>query len=144
MKRNRSIPTPAVIPVLDYDDAAVAAAWLERAFAFRVRQRIGERHRVQLHAADAAVIVTDHGSGIPSGASVLLRVDDANGIVDRAVAAGATIVDPLTDHVYGERQCTLVDPGGHRWTVSETIRDVDPAEWGGEMVDTKPERRRQG
>jgi uncharacterized glyoxalase superfamily protein PhnB len=134
VKSNRSIPPQTVIPVLDYPDAAVAAAWLEAAFGFRVRLRIGEHHRVQLWAGDASVIVTDHGQGAPAGASVLLRVDDAQAVHDRAVAAGATVRDPLTDHVYGERQCSLIDPGGHRWTLTQTLDDVDPAEWGGELV----------
>jgi uncharacterized glyoxalase superfamily protein PhnB len=136
MRTNRSIPPQTIVPVLDYPDAAVAAAWLEQAFGFRVRLRVGERHRVQLWAADAAVIVTEHGRGAPSGASVLLRVDDAIALHDRAVAAGATVIDSLTDHVYGERQCTLVDPGGHRWTLSQTLADVDPADWGGVPGDT--------
>jgi uncharacterized glyoxalase superfamily protein PhnB len=135
MVRNRSIPRATVIPVLAYDDAAVAAAWLERAFGFRVRLRIGTSHRVQLHAGSAAVIVTDRGSGAPADASVMLRVDDAQAMHDRAIAAAATVVDPLTDHVYGERQCSLLDPGGHRWTLSQSLRNVDPTTWGGEPVE---------
>ena len=135
MKSNRSIPPQTVIPVLDYEDAAVAAAWLEAAFGFRVRLRIGASHRVQLWAGDASVIVTDHARGPVSGSSVLLRVDDATAMHDRAVAAGATVREPLTDHVYGERQCTLVDPGGHRWTLTQTLVDTDPADWGGVLSD---------
>jgi len=134
VRANRSIPPQTVIPVLDYPDAAIAAAWLEQAFGFRVRLRIGEHHRVQLWAGEASVIVTDHGRSAPAGASVLLRVDDARAMCDRAVAAGATVRSPLTDYEYGERQCTLVDPGGHRWTLSETLDDVDPADWGGDLV----------
>ena len=26
------------------------------------------------------------------------------------------------------------DPGGHHWTFSQSIADVDPAEWGGVLV----------
>ena len=133
--RNRSVPARDVVPVLDYDDAAVAAEWLVRVFGFRVRQRIGERHRVQLWYGDSALIVTEKGREPPTGASVLLRVEDARAAQDRAVAAGATVIDPLTDHVYGERQCTLVDPGGHRWTLTQTLADVDPADWGGDLVE---------
>src|SRR6188472_2213440 len=49
----------------------------------------------------------------------MVRVDDARRHCERSVAAGARVVDPLTDHVYGERQYTAVDPWGHRWTFSE-------------------------
>ena len=46
----------------------------------------------------------------------------------------ARVVDPLTDHVYGDRQDTAVDPWGHRWTFSETLDDVAPDDWGGIAV----------
>jgi hypothetical protein len=32
---------------------------------------------------------------------------------------------------YGERQYQAEDLAGHRWTFSETLRDVAPEEWGG-------------
>jgi uncharacterized glyoxalase superfamily protein PhnB len=36
---------------------------------------------------------------------------------------------------YGERQYVAEDPAGHRWTFSETLDDVAPAEWGGTLVE---------
>ena len=30
---------------------------------------------------------------------------------------------------------SAVDIGGHRWTFSQTIADVDPADWGGTAID---------
>jgi uncharacterized glyoxalase superfamily protein PhnB len=44
------------------------------------------------------------------------------------------IVNPPADYPYGERQYTAEDPGGHHWTFSESIADVDPASWGGTLV----------
>lgn len=39
--------------------------------------------------------------------------------------------DDLAPHFeYGERQYTVEDPAGHRWTFSETLADVAPEEWG--------------
>lgn len=35
----------------------------------------------------------------------------------------------------GERQCTAVDPGGHVWTFSQTVADIDPGTWGGVLVE---------
>ena len=52
-----------------------------------------------------------------------------------AVARGARIVSPPTDYPYGERQYTAVDLGGHHWTFSQSLADVDPADWGGVLVD---------
>lgn len=39
-----------------------------------------------------------------------------------------------TSFEYGERQCSVEDLAGHRWTFSQTLDDVDPADWGGELV----------
>jgi len=36
---------------------------------------------------------------------------------------------------YGERECTLEDPAGHCWQLTQTIRDVAPEEWGGVTVE---------
>jgi uncharacterized glyoxalase superfamily protein PhnB len=137
VRANRSIPPSPVTPVLVYPDVRAAVAWLAEAFGFTERVRVGEHHRAQLQAGEGAVIVADvrDTRQAPAGGVVthvvMLRVDDAHGLCDRAVAAGAVVADPVTDHVYGERQCTLVDPWGHRWTLSETLADTAPEEWGG-------------
>ena len=38
------------------------------------------------------------------------------------------------DREYGERECTVLDPAGHRWQLTRTLRDVAPEEWGGQTV----------
>lgn len=130
---NRSVPPAAVIPVLAYPDVREAADWLCGAFGFRVRLRIGD-HRAQLVYGDGAVIVTQ-GEAVPAGHSVHVRVEDADVHHERAVAAGATVVSAPADYPYGERQYTAEDPAGRRWTFSESVADVDPADWGGVLVD---------
>ena len=134
MIANRSVPAATVIPVLAYTDATEAADWLCTAFGFEVRLRIAN-HRVQLVLGDGAVVATDGGRpGAGAGHSLLVRVEDADAHHDRAAAAGALIVAPPTDYPYGERQYTAEDLGGHRWTFSQSIADVDPADWGGVLV----------
>lgn len=56
------------------------------------------------------------GSAVP----IDLVVDDADGFIDRAVAAGAEVVIPLADHVHG-RAGRLADPFGHLWIVSAPL-----------------------
>jgi uncharacterized glyoxalase superfamily protein PhnB len=131
---NRSVPSATVIPVLAYPDVVEASDWLCDAFGFEVRLRIGA-HRAQLVAGDGAVIVTelDERSG-PS--RVHMRVDDASAHHERAARAGARILNPPTDYPYGERQYSAQDPGGHNWTFSQSIADVDPTSWG--ATDYKP------
>jgi uncharacterized glyoxalase superfamily protein PhnB len=59
LKSNRSIPSSPVIPVLVYPDVRAAVDWLEAAFGFVERIRIGEDHRSQLSFGDGALIVGD-------------------------------------------------------------------------------------
>jgi uncharacterized glyoxalase superfamily protein PhnB len=130
---NRSVPDATVIPVLAYRDVTEATEWLCDAFGFRLRLRIAD-HRAQLEYGGGAVIVTNGTAADASSHSVLVRVEDADAHHGHAAAAGARIVSPPTDYPYGERQYTAVDPGGHSWTFSQSIADVDPAEWGGILV----------
>jgi uncharacterized glyoxalase superfamily protein PhnB len=130
---NRSMPEASVIPVLAYPDVDEAASWLGEAFAFEVRLRIGS-HRIQLVHGNGAVVAAQGVLGDTSTHSVLVRVEDADAHRERAAAAGATIVGPPADYEYGERQYTAEDLAGHRWTFSQTIADIDPADWGGELT----------
>jgi uncharacterized glyoxalase superfamily protein PhnB len=43
-------------------------------------------------------------------------VDDPDAHHDRAKAAGAEIVQQLTDQDYGSREYAAVDPEGHVWS----------------------------
>jgi uncharacterized glyoxalase superfamily protein PhnB len=141
MKANRSIPSAPVVPVLIYPDVREAVAWLTTAFGFGERLKIGEDHRSQLRVGDGAVIVGDvRGDRRPprSGEvthSVLVRVADVHAHFAHAKQHGARIVMEPTDFEYGERQYTAEDPAGHQWTFSETLADVEPADWGGELLE---------
>jgi uncharacterized glyoxalase superfamily protein PhnB len=48
---------------------------------------------------------------------------------------GARILHAPADHPSGERQYTAADPGGHRWTFSESIADVAPEPWRGSSAE---------
>ena len=148
MKRNRSIPSSTVIPVLIYPDVRAAVGWLEAAFGSVERVRIGENHRAQLSFGDGAVIIGDvrHERRPPRPGevthSVMVRVEDARSHCERARAHGARILMEPTDFEYGERQYSAEDHAGHRWTFSETLADVAPEEWGGTSVRAQSSRRR--
>ena len=137
MRRNRSIPSATVIPVLVYPDVREAVDWLQSAFGFVERVRIGEDHRSQLSFGDGGVIVGDvrHDRRPPRPGeathSVMVRVEDAHAHCEHARTHGAKILMEPTDFEYGERQYTAEDPAGHQWTFSETLTDVAPEEWGG-------------
>ena len=141
MLTNRSAPPATVTPVLIYPDVRKAVAWLERAFGFGERVRIGEDHRAQLRVgADGSIVVADvHGDQVaPSGVAVTqlikLRVPDVDAAFERAREAGATVLQEPHTWEYGERSGVVEDLAGHRWELTQTVRDVEPEEWGGVTV----------
>jgi uncharacterized glyoxalase superfamily protein PhnB len=139
---NRSAPPVTVTPVLVYPDVRVAVAWLEEALGFEERVRIGAAHRAQLRVgADGAVVVADAEGGgrvAPAGGGytheIKVRVTDVDAAVDRARDAGALVVQEPTTYEYGERSGVVEDLAGHRWELTQTVRDVEPEEWGGVTV----------
>jgi uncharacterized glyoxalase superfamily protein PhnB len=132
MKSNRSIPESTVIPVLVYPDVAQAAAWLCAAFGFAVRLRIAD-HRIQLNVGEGAVVVKQGVSSTGSD-SVMVRVENMDEHHACASQHGAKILAAPAEYPYGERQYTAQDFTDRIWTFSESVRDVDPRDWGGEPV----------
>jgi len=131
------MPPGTFIPELAYEDVAEAAAWLCRAFGFRERLRIAN-HRVQLSFGDGSMVVIERprgGNPAEHLHSTMVRVDDIDAHHEQAKRGGAQIVRAPETHPYGERQYTAQDPGGHRWTFSQSVADVDPADWGGTLIE---------
>ena len=141
MLTNRSAPPATVTPVLIYPDVRAAVAWLEAAFGFEERVGIGDSHRAQLRVgSDGAVVVADVRADqvAPSDGVVTqllkVRVPDVDAAFARARDCGARVVEGLRTYEYGERSGVLEDLGGHRWELTQTVRDTAPEEWGGTTV----------
>jgi uncharacterized glyoxalase superfamily protein PhnB len=125
------MPPGVIIPELPYEDVGTAAAWLCQAFGFKERLRIGD-HRCQLTFGENSLVVIERTE--PGTSFILMHVDNVDRCYERAKEFGARIIRLPTDFPFGERQFTVEDLGGHRWTFSQTIADVDPKDWGGELV----------
>jgi uncharacterized glyoxalase superfamily protein PhnB len=130
-----------VTPVLVYPDVRAAVTWLQAAFGFEEKVRIGDSHRAQLRVGtDAAVVVADvRGEQVPPSDGVVthvvkLRVPDVDAAFARAREQGARVVEDLTTWEYGERSGVLEDLAGHRWELTQTVRDTAPEDWGGVTV----------
>ena len=74
----------------------------------------------------------------PTGGGVThilkVRVPDVDAAFAQACEVGGRVVEELTTYEYGERSGVIEDPGGHRWELTQTVRDVAPEEWGGTTV----------
>lgn len=141
MINNRSAPHARLAPVLTVSDVRAAVAWYARVFGFVEHVQIGEGHRAQLGipGAGAELVVAEvrPGRRVPTADrshQLMLKVEDCAATLDRAVAAGATLADPVADWPYGERQAAINDPFGHQWVLDQTLRDTAPEEWGGITV----------
>jgi len=132
--------------VLTVVDVRAAVAWYGKVFGFVEHVKIGEGHRAQLGllgspAAEMVVAEVRPGRRVPTvdrSHQLMLKVEDAAAVLSSALAHGATLVDPLHDWEYGERQATLNDPFGHQWVLNQTLADMAPEEWGGESVTARP------
>ena len=141
MLTNRSAPPATVTPVLVYPDVRAAVAWLEAVLGFEERVRIGDTHRAQMRVgSDGAVVVADaHGAQVaPSGGVIThlikVRVPDVDAAFARARDGGANVIQELETYEYGERSGVVEDPAGHRWELTQTVRDTAPEDWGGVTV----------
>jgi uncharacterized glyoxalase superfamily protein PhnB len=115
---------PAVIPVLRYRDAPAAIRWLVGTFGLResfvAPGDAGTVAHAQLTWAGGMVMLasrTDDPLGADQGpAWIYVIVDDIEEHHDRAVDAGAEIVQPLVDEDYGGSGYTARDPEGNLWS----------------------------
>jgi PhnB protein len=68
---------------------------------------------------------------LPDGSSpvvLYVYVENVDETVERAVAAGARILMPLTDQFWGDRTAWIMDPSGHVWTVATRIEETTEEE----------------
>lgn len=72
------------------------------------------------------LVATDPAAG--ASYSLAIYVEDVDATVERAVAAGATVREPPTTFVSGDRYASLLDPVGVRWTVMTRVEDLSPEE----------------
>jgi uncharacterized glyoxalase superfamily protein PhnB len=138
LQPNRSMPPGTIIPELVYPDLNAAVTWLCATFGFRERLRIGS-HRCQLVLGEASIIAiagseASNLSQANATHSLMVRVADVEAPYAHVRGNGATIVRAPETYPFGERQYTVEDPGGHHWTFTQSVADVDPKEWGGELV----------
>jgi PhnB protein len=127
----------AVIPMLVCRDGAAEVEFCQRAFGAReLSRRTGPDSSV-IHATLAIdeMLLMVHGetphlaSRAPAadGSSpvvIYFYIDDVDATIERAVAAGATVLLPVADQFWGDRVGRIIDPAGHVWNVATRAADV--------------------
>lgn len=122
-------------------DAPRAIAFYEAAFGAREKFRLvepsGRVGHAELDFGGVTLMLADEfpECGIRSASSIgatpvsiHLHVDDADALIARALAAGATLERPAQDEFYGERSGVVRDPFGHRWLIGHAIETLTPEE----------------
>jgi PhnB protein len=119
-----------VIPMLVCRDAAAEIAFCEIAFGAEELSRRAE-DGVVVHALlrIGADLVMVHGetahlasrSPEADGSSsvvIYLYIEDVDGVVKRALAAGARVLTEVQDQFWGDRMGRIIDPAGHVWNIA--------------------------
>jgi|SRR5215831_530789 len=127
----------SIQPELWVDAPSEAVAFYETAFGAAVLHRVGDGDDIvaQLTVGEAAFWVAPSSAamkrlsprGIDGATSrTLLVVDDPETIVERAVAAGASLASPVSDE-HGWHLGRIVDPYGHEWEIGLPLGSWPPS-----------------
>ncbi|WP_077602975.1 VOC family protein [Oceanobacillus sojae] len=60
--------------------------------------------------------------------SMSIYVQDTDKTLALAIANGATVREPVTNFVSGDRYCSILDPNGIRWSIMSRIEDISKEE----------------
>ena len=127
----------ALSPHIVCDGAAAAIDFYKQAFGAEELMRMPGPDGRLLHGCvrinGSSVMLVDEmaecGALSPKalkGTPVTLHliVDDADAAVERAAAAGATVVMPVAEMFWGDRYGLVEDPFGHRWSIATPVREL--------------------
>jgi uncharacterized glyoxalase superfamily protein PhnB len=126
------LPAPTIWPILHYDDTTLARRFLIDAFGFRetiaVTDDDGDVIHCELRWPEGGALVfgsTKHTDGVHNAmragsSAVYVVTDDVDAVHDRAVRAGASVVQAPHDTTFGSgvatRAFTAADREGNLWT----------------------------
>ena len=140
---NPPIPDyPAFSPYLTVRNAEQAIEFYKAAFDATERIRLtnpadGTINHAELLIHGNLIMISEEnpqwGTKSPHALSATpvafcLIVPNADIAFERAINAGATTHMPLSDHFYGFRSGSVLDPSGHQWMLQHEIEKLSPSE----------------
>jgi len=130
----------SVTPYLTVHDGNAAIDYYKKAFGAIEVLRLPAGDKIahaEVKIGNSHVMLSDEmpGMGIlgpksrgGSTAGMMIYVEDVDTAFPLAIAAGGTAERAVQDQFYGDRSGTLIDPFGHRWTLSTHVEDVSDEE----------------
>jgi PhnB protein len=131
----------SVTPYLACKGAASAIDFYKKAFGAAEVMRMpgpnGTVGHAEIRIGDSRVMLTDEYPEMEfmspqtrGGTTVHIHVyvRDVDGMVERAVDAGAKLLRPVEDKFYGDRSGSVEDPFGHVWHLATHKKDVSMAQ----------------
>ncbi len=126
----------SVTPYLTVDDGNAAIEFYKAAFGAEEVLRLPMDDKIahaEVRIGNSVVMLSDEmpDRGVLSPKTrggntggMMVYLPDVDTAVSRAVDAGATLERPVGDQFYGDRSGTVIDPFGHRWTLSTHVEDM--------------------
>jgi PhnB protein len=129
-----------IVPYLLVRNAAAALEYYKKAFGakeimrFEMGGRIGH---ADMTIGDSHFMLADEhpemgyvGPETLGGTTfgMALYVDNVDELFQRAIDAGGKVERAVADQFYGDRTGTLLDPFGHKWSISTHVEDVSEEE----------------
>ncbi|WP_437935039.1 VOC family protein [Sorangium sp. So ce341] len=142
-------PYHTVVPHLVVAGASDAIAFYKKAFGATEKLRLADPKQggaivsAELVIGDSLITVADEaprwnarGPKALGGSPIVLtlNVEDPDAVAARAIEAGAKIVYPIDDQLYGRREGRIEDPFGYQWKLSAVIEDVSVEEMQARMA----------
>ena len=131
----------SVTPYLIINGAARAIDFYKKVFNATERMRMptpdGKVGHAEIEIGGSVIMLADEcperGAKSPPACggtpvSIHVYVTNSDDVYAKAVAAGATQLQPVKNQFYGDRSGGFTDPFGHSWYVSTHIEDVSPDE----------------
>ena len=122
---------PTFYPCLTYDDAKMALAWLNEAFGFEVVEAYengeGDIEHAEMSFGTGIVMLGSVKNRdlneTPGLGLTYVACDEPDALLERAKAAGATVIRDMVDTDYGSRDFIVADPEGNQWSFG-TFRPI--------------------
>jgi PhnB protein len=130
----------AIVPHIYVEGASDGIAFYRRAFGaeelFRIARPDGRILHAEITVCGSVVMIGDPDGNVYGepralgGCTAGLHVftDDNAALQQRALEAGADLIQAPTDMFYGANSASVRDPFGHVWVLLSWTDDLEPAE----------------